>query len=133
MVYEERIYTIRPGKMAEYLRNYEELGLPIQLEVIGNLIGFFRTEVGGLNKVVHIWGYDSLDDRLVEPVELPRLVHRFNDLRERPKREIIGGTMSLSPLTAIVQVGKPDDLRRTHLHHRHRPNGRIHEELRGAR
>ncbi len=64
MVYEERIYTIRPGRVAEYLRNYEQLGLPVQLEVIGNLIGFFRTEVGGLNKVVHIWGYDSLDDRL---------------------------------------------------------------------
>jgi hypothetical protein len=64
MVYEERIYTIQPGKMAEYLRNYEELGLPVQRETLGTLIGFFRTEVGGLNKVVHIWGYDSLDDRL---------------------------------------------------------------------
>ena len=32
MVYEERIYTIQPGKMAEYLRNYEELGLPVQRE-----------------------------------------------------------------------------------------------------
>ncbi len=72
MVYEERIYTIRPGKMAEYLRNYEELGLPVQLEVIGNLIGFFRTDVGGLNKVVHIWGYESLDDRLKKRDELAR-------------------------------------------------------------
>jgi hypothetical protein len=64
MIYEERIYTIVPGGMAEYLKNYEELGLPVQLEVLGTLVGFFRTEVGGLNKVVHIWGYDDLDDRL---------------------------------------------------------------------
>ena len=31
---------------------------------MGILIGFFRTGIGGLNKVGHIWGYGSLDDRL---------------------------------------------------------------------
>jgi hypothetical protein len=70
MVYEERIYTIQPGRMVEYLRNYETLGLPVQMEVLGHLIGFFHTEVGGLNKVVHIWGYDSLDDRLARRATL---------------------------------------------------------------
>lgn len=70
MIYEERIYTIQPGRMAEYLKNYEELGLPVQLEVLENLVGFFHTEIGGLNKVVHIWGYDSLDDRLVRRARL---------------------------------------------------------------
>jgi hypothetical protein len=64
MIYEERIYTIQPGTMAEYLKNYETLGLPVQKEVLGTLVGFWRTEIGGLNKVVHIWGYDDLDDRL---------------------------------------------------------------------
>ncbi len=64
MIYEERTYTIVTGRMEEYLKNYEELGLPVQLEVLGTLVGFFRTEIGGLDKVVHIWGYDSLDDRL---------------------------------------------------------------------
>ena len=51
MIYEERIYTIQPGKILEYMKNYEELGLPVQKDVLGT-------------KVVHIWGYDSLDDRL---------------------------------------------------------------------
>ena len=64
MIYEERIYTIQPGKIAEYLKNYEELGLPVQKEVLGKLVGFWHTEVGSLNKVVHIWGYESLDERL---------------------------------------------------------------------
>ena len=64
MIYEERIYTILPGRMAEYMKNYEELGLPVQREVLGTLVGFFYTEIGALNKVVHIWGYDNLDDRL---------------------------------------------------------------------
>ncbi len=64
MIYEERTYTIVTGRIEEYMANYEELGLPVQLEVLGTLVGFFRTEIGGLDKVVHIWGYDSLDDRL---------------------------------------------------------------------
>ncbi len=64
MIYEERTYTIVTGRIQEYMKNYEELGLPVQLEVLGKLVGFFRTEIGGLDKVVHIWGYDSLDDRL---------------------------------------------------------------------
>ena len=64
MIYEERIYTILPGRLAEYMKNYEELGLPVQREVLGTLVGFFHTEIGVLNKVVHIWGYENLDDRL---------------------------------------------------------------------
>ncbi len=70
MIYEERIYTIQPGKILEYLNNYEELGLPVQKEVLGTLVGFWHTEIGGLNKAVHIWGYDSLDDRLLKRVAL---------------------------------------------------------------
>ena len=64
MIYEERIYTIQPGTMAEYLKNYETLGLPVQKEVLGTLDGFWHTENGGLNKVVPSGGYDDLDDRL---------------------------------------------------------------------
>lgn len=63
MIYEERIYTIVPGRVDEYIKNYEALGLPVQLEVLGNLIGFWRTDIGTLNKVVHIWDYEGLDDR----------------------------------------------------------------------
>ena len=70
MIYEERIYTIQAGKIAEYMANYETLGLPVQKEVLGTLVGFWRTEVGGLNKVVHIWGYDDLDDRLARRATL---------------------------------------------------------------
>ncbi len=64
MIYEERIYTIKIGAMAEYLQNYQILGLPVQKQVLGHLIGFWTTEIGGLNKVVHIWGYNDLDERM---------------------------------------------------------------------
>lgn len=72
MIYEERIYTIKPGYLQQYIRNYETLGLPVQLEVLQRLVGFWTTEIGGLNKVVHIWAYDSLDDRLARRAALAR-------------------------------------------------------------
>lgn len=64
MIYEERIYTIKPGYTAEYIKNYEELALDILMECIGNLVGFWHTEHGPLNQLIHIWGFEGLDDRL---------------------------------------------------------------------
>ena len=49
MIYEERIYTIKPGYTAEYLKNHEELALDILMECLGNLVGFWQTEHGPLN------------------------------------------------------------------------------------
>lgn len=70
MIVEERIYTVLPGKTGEYMRNYEEFGLPVQLPILGNLIGYFGTEFGPLNQVIHIWGFDSLDERTRRRAEL---------------------------------------------------------------
>ena len=64
MIYEQRTYTIKPGSTAVYLKNYEELGLDILLECLGTLIGFWYTEHGHINQLVHIWAFESLDDRL---------------------------------------------------------------------
>ncbi|MFZ2737645.1 MAG: NIPSNAP family protein [Burkholderiaceae bacterium] len=63
MIYEHRTYTVAHGKMQEYLERYEELGLQVQLKHLGRLLGFFVSEIGPLNQVVHIWVYDSLADR----------------------------------------------------------------------
>lgn len=70
MIVEERIYTLVPGKTGEYMKNYEELGLPVQLPILGNLIGYFATEFGPLNQVIHIWGYDSFEERTRRRAEL---------------------------------------------------------------
>ena len=70
MIVEERIYTLLPGKTGEYMKLYEEFGLPVQLPILGNLIGYFATEFGPLNQVIHIWGYDSFDERTRRRTEL---------------------------------------------------------------
>jgi hypothetical protein len=49
--------------MGKWLALYEEYGLPVQTKYLGNLIGFFQTEIGTLNQVVHLWGFNDLNDR----------------------------------------------------------------------
>ena len=63
MLVEERTYTLHVGKTAAYLKAYEEVGLEVQRAILGNLIGYFTTEIGTLNQIVHLWGYESMDDR----------------------------------------------------------------------
>lgn len=63
MIVEERIYKIKPGKLVRYMQLVREEGLAIQQPILGNLIGYFQTEIGPLNHVVHMWSYRDLNDR----------------------------------------------------------------------
>ena len=63
MIVEQRIYTLRPGKVPEMVRLYAEEGLALQQRYLDKFIGYFTTETGNLNQVVFMWGYASLDDR----------------------------------------------------------------------
>ncbi len=63
MIYELRTYSIKPTRLAEWLKLYKAEALEVQKEHLGGLIGFFTTEVGVLNQVVHLWQFASLNDR----------------------------------------------------------------------
>ena len=55
MIYEKRTYTLNPLKMADWLALYKSDAYAVQTEHLGKLIGFFFTEIGVVNQVVHIW------------------------------------------------------------------------------
>ena len=63
MYVEERVYTLQVGKAAEYFKNYEEFGMKVQLKHLPNMVGYYTTEVGELNLVIHMWAYDDLNER----------------------------------------------------------------------
>jgi len=63
MIVEERTYTAGVGQVKEWLDYYHEHAWPLQLKYLGRCIGFFTTEIGELNKVVHLWAYDDLAHR----------------------------------------------------------------------
>lgn len=62
MIYEMRTYTIKVGQLQTYLKHFEDVGLPI-ISKYAQLVGYWYTEIGELNQVVHIWEYESLDQR----------------------------------------------------------------------
>jgi hypothetical protein len=64
VIVEMREYTLHAGKVPEYLQLYEREGLAIQREILGQLVGYYATEVGSaVNQVVHLWAYDNFEDR----------------------------------------------------------------------
>jgi hypothetical protein len=63
MYVEERIYTLQVGKAAEYFKNYEQFGMKVQLKHLPNMVGYYTTEVGDLNLVIHMWAYEDLNER----------------------------------------------------------------------
>lgn len=63
MLVEQRTYTTHPGKVRDYLALYEAEGLPIQRRILGRMVGYYRSEVGPLNQVVHLWAYVDLNER----------------------------------------------------------------------
>lgn len=70
MIVEERIYTIKVGKIPAYMKLYETEGMPIQTRILPRMVGYFTTEIGPLSTVVHMWGYDSMAERGQKRAEL---------------------------------------------------------------
>ncbi|CAG9210542.1 hypothetical protein PSAB6_290040 [Paraburkholderia sabiae] len=54
MFYETRTYRIKTGAVPAYLKLVEEEGIALQKRYLGQLIGYFFSEVGPLNQIVHI-------------------------------------------------------------------------------
>lgn len=62
MIIEKRTYTFHPGKLQEFLALYEREVLPLHTKYLP-LIGYFTSDIGTLNQVITMWGYDSMQQR----------------------------------------------------------------------
>ncbi|MEM7407565.1 MAG: NIPSNAP family protein [Pseudomonadota bacterium] len=63
MIYELRTYTLKPGTQAAVADNSADLGRDIRGNNYGHLEGYWVTEIGALNQVMHMWSFASLDER----------------------------------------------------------------------
>ena len=52
-----RTYDIAMGKTPEYMAAVREIALPVRESYGVKLAGWYYTDVGALNRVVHIWAY----------------------------------------------------------------------------
>ena len=103
MIYEEREYRIKAGKLGRFVALYGEHGLPLQKKHLGTFVAYFTTEIGELNHVVALWGYESLGDRetrrramLADP-EWQGYLDRVTDLIDIQTTRILS-PVSYSPL-----------------------------------
>jgi hypothetical protein len=61
MIYEIRTYGLKVGSQAEVIKRYGEAYE--HRKKYSELTAFFSTEIGPLNEIIHIWGYESLEER----------------------------------------------------------------------
>ena len=61
MIIEMRTYLLKPGTVAAFEERFAE-GLTARLQ-FSKLGGLWHSEVGTLNQVVHVWPYESFEDR----------------------------------------------------------------------
>ncbi|HUT49746.1 MAG TPA: NIPSNAP family protein [Alphaproteobacteria bacterium] len=113
MILEQRTYTLHPGKVHEFLGVVEEYGLPVLKPTLGNLIGYFYTDVGTVNQVVHLWAYESQADREIRRAKLEAMPE-FLDFagRARPlmqtmeARILIAAKFNTVPLMNVDPAAK---------------------------
>tara|TARA_B110000196_G_scaffold296352_1_gene286644 strand:+ start:967 stop:1587 length:621 start_codon:yes stop_codon:yes gene_type:complete len=61
MIYEVRTYVLKPGSVATFEENFAA-ALPHR-EKYSKLGAFWHTEIGPLNQVIHVWPYESVEER----------------------------------------------------------------------
>ncbi|HEY8290423.1 MAG TPA: NIPSNAP family protein [Acetobacteraceae bacterium] len=61
MIIEMRTYQLKPGSLAEVEKRFGA-ALPVR-EKHSKLAAFWHTEVGPLNQIIHVWAYDSFEQR----------------------------------------------------------------------
>jgi len=64
-LYELRTYTLYPGKLGEAIPLYQDIAWPAMKSggFDRKLVGYFTSDVGTLNSLVHLWKFDDDADR----------------------------------------------------------------------
>jgi len=63
MIYELRTYTVKPGTIGDMVKAASTVSRDIRNDDYGKLEGYWSTEIGPLNQVMHLWSYGSFDER----------------------------------------------------------------------
>ena len=113
MIVEERIYRMKPGKALEYIKGYEQEGLAIQRPILGNMAGYYSTEIGPLNVVVHLWAYEDMADRARRRAQLqadPRwkaYLPKVSSFVEQQENRILNPAPFFEPMLRAMLAAAP--------------------------
>ncbi|NOT57235.1 MAG: NIPSNAP family protein [Deltaproteobacteria bacterium] len=100
MIYEVRTYRLKPGSIPEVEKRFAE-ALPYR-EKYSKLGALWHTELGPLNQIVHVWPYESLDQRTElrgQAMKDPHWPPKVGEFIETMESEIFLPTSFMPPLT----------------------------------
>jgi hypothetical protein len=63
MIVEQRTYTVKSGAVPAYLDLYVREAMEVQKKHLPQMVGYFSTDIGPLNQIIHMWGYADLNER----------------------------------------------------------------------
>jgi hypothetical protein len=63
MVIDHRTYTLHIGAVSTFMELFEKEGLEPQVRILGNFMGLFRTEIGNINQIIMMFGFEDAGDR----------------------------------------------------------------------
>ena len=72
MIYELRTYTVKPGTLGDIVKAASTVSRDIRKDDYGKLEGYWMTEIGPLNQVLHMWSYTDLNERARLRAELAK-------------------------------------------------------------
>ena len=72
MIHELRTYTVKQGSMPEMIKNSSTISRKIRGDTYGKLEGYWSTEIGPLNQVMHLWSFTDLNERARLRAELAK-------------------------------------------------------------
>jgi hypothetical protein len=84
MLIEKRVYTLRPGLIKAFMQAQADRGFEPVRPILEKLIGYFSTEGGPRDDIVHLYRFDSYDDwvrRLHGLYTVPELEPYFRTVR----------------------------------------------------
>jgi hypothetical protein len=83
MIYELRTYTVRPGTLGDMVKAASTVSREIRGDDYGKLEGYWSSEIGPLNQVMHLWSYGDFAERARLRAELaknPRWTSEYTPL-----------------------------------------------------
>ena len=63
MIYELRTYTVKPGSLGDMVKASSTVSRDIRKDDFGKLEGYWVTEIGPLNQVMHMWSFADFNER----------------------------------------------------------------------
>ena len=99
MIVEMRTYTLKPGTTAQFEERFGA-ALPARAKV-SPLAAFWHSEVGPLNQVIHVWPYETMDERTRLRAEATKLQGWPPNVPSLSSR-VTGSGISLAVITACT-------------------------------